>query len=214
MNNIKGVIFDMDGILLDSESISDITWERAGKDFNIPMTIRILDKCRGSNKHDIIETLKNEFGQDFDANAFLAKTGEYYWQIEEENGISLMPYVKEILEYLQPHYRLALASSTGGISVAKQLTKTQIISYFDKRITGDMVTHSKPDPEIYLKACEIVGLKPEECVAIEDSPNGIRSAAAAGLTAIMVPDRIKPDEELKKLCFKVIPSLKGLEEIL
>lgn len=212
--NIKGVIFDMDGILLDSESISDITWEKAGKDFSIPMTIETLDSCRGSNKNDIICKLKEKFGQNFDAVAFLTKTGEYFWQIEEERGIPLMPYVKEILEYLQPEYELALASSTGGPSVTKHLTKTGIISYFEKRITGDMVTHSKPDPEIYLKACQLVGLKPEECVAIEDSPNGIKSAAAAGMKVIMVPDRMKPTEELGKICYRIIPSLKELKDIL
>lgn len=214
MNNIKGVVFDMDGILLDSESISDITWEKAGKDFNIPMTVEVLDTCRGSNKHDIMEKLKKLYGQNFDANAFLAKTGEYFWQIEEEKGVPLMPYVKEILEYLQPKYKIALASSTNGPSVTKHLTKTGLLPYFNNRLTGDMVTHSKPDPEIYLRACQLIGLKPEECVAIEDSPNGIKSAYAAGMQVIMVPDRMKPTAELEKICFKIIPSLKGLEEIL
>jgi len=214
MKNIKGIIFDMDGVLLDSESISDITWEKAGKDFNIPMTVEVLDTCRGSNKHDIMEKLKKLYGQNFDANGFLARTGEYFWQIEEESGVPLMPYVKEILEYLSGKYKIALVSSTGGVSVTKHLTKTGIVSYFEKRITGDMVTHSKPDPEIYLRACELVGLKPEECVAVEDSPNGIKSAFAAGMKVIMVPDRMKPTPELEKMCYRIIPSLKNLEELL
>lgn len=214
MNEIKGIVFDMDGVLIDSESISDITWDKAAKDFNIPMTIDILNSCRGSNKHDIMEILKKKFGQDFNAEAFLAKTGEYFWQIEEEKGVPLMPYVKEILEYLKPKYKITLASSTAGVSVTKHLTKTGLLPYFNTRITGDMVTHSKPDPEIYLKACELIGLKPEECIAIEDSLNGVRSGFAAGLKTIMIPDRIAPTEEIKPMCWKICNTLAELKDLL
>jgi len=214
MGKIKGIVFDMDGVLIDSESICDITWEMAGKDFNIPMTMDILNSCRGSNKQDIIEILKKTFGQDFDAQAYLDKTGEYFWQIEAEKGVPLMPFVKETLEYLSKKYKFALASSTREESVVKHLAKTGILEYFPNRMCGDMVTHSKPHPEIYKKACELIGLSPSECVAIEDSTNGIKSAYAAGMKAIMVPDRIQPTEEIKPLCWKICKSLEELQSIL
>lgn len=214
MSEIKGIIFDMDGVLLDSESISDITWELAGKDFKIPMTSEILNSCRGSNKEDIMSKLKNIYGSDFDSNAFLERTGKYFWQIEEEKGIPLLPYAKEILAYLQPKYKIALASSTRGESVTRHLTKTGLIQFFDKRITGDMVEHSKPDPEIYLKACDLINLKPEECIAIEDSLNGIKSSFSAGLRTIMIPDRIQPTEEIKPMCWKILNTLADLEKLL
>lgn len=214
MSEIKGIVFDMDGVLLDSESICDITWEKAGVDFKIPMTIGILNSCRGSNKHDIIEILKNTFGQDFDAEAYLDKTGEYFWQIEEAQGIPVMHYAKEILEYLSPKYKIALASSTRGESVTKHLTKTGLIQYLENRVTGDMVVHSKPDPEIYLRACELIGLKPEECVAVEDSMNGIKSAYAAGMKTIMVPDRVQPTVEIKPMCWKICSTLEALKDLL
>ncbi len=214
MSEIVGIVFDMDGVLIDSESVSDITWEAAGRDFNIPMTIDILNSCRGSNKEDITCILKNEFGPDFNAKAFLEKTGEYFWKIEEEKGIPLMPYAQEILEYLQPKYEIALASSTRGESVTRHLEKNGLIKFFSKRITGDMVEHSKPDPEIYLRACKLLELKPENCIAIEDSFNGIKSAFTAGLKTIMIPDRIQPTEEIKPMCWKILNTLADLEKLL
>lgn len=211
---IKGIIFDMDGVLIDSESISDITWSLAAKDFNYPVSMEILNECRGTNKQDTYQIMKKHFGDEFPTEAFFKKTSEYFWKIDEEQGIPLMPFVKECLEYLSGKYELALASSTRQVSVEKLLTKNEIIDYFPRRMCGDMVTHSKPHPEIYQKACQLLGLKPEECAAVEDSPNGIKSAVAAGLKVIMVPDRIKPTEEIIPLCWKISNSLAELKTYL
>lgn len=211
MSQIKGFVFDMDGVILDSESISDITWEQAAKEFNVQMTKEILNSCRGSNKNDILAKLSKIYGSDFDSEAFLNRTGVLFSQIETEKGIPLLPYAKEILSYLKPKYKIALASSTKGSTVQRQLQNCGVISFFEERITGEMVTHSKPNPEIYLMACKAIGLKPEECVAVEDSFNGIRSASAAGLCTIMVPDKVQPKKEIEILCWKVLKSLKEIE---
>jgi HAD superfamily hydrolase (TIGR01509 family) len=215
MKNIKAVIFDMDGILLDSETICDKTWQMALKDFNLIDNNDTINKCRGTNKTDTILILKQYFGQDFNAENFLTKTSEYFHKIEFEQGISLMPYAKEILKYLkEKNYRIALASSTRYESVKRQLTNAGIIDYFETITTGDMVTHSKPNPEIYQKAIKSLNLKPEECIAIEDSPNGIKSAFAANLKVIMIPDKIQPTEEIKQIIEKIYPNLNYLKEIL
>ena len=213
-SNIKAVIFDMDGVLLDTESMSDKTWAMAAKEFNVAVTADALNRCRGSNKEDIIAILKEMYGNDFDAENFLCATGKYFHELEFSTGIPLMHYAKEILEYLKPKYRLALASSTSGPSVHRQLKNAGLIQYFVQMVTGDMVTHSKPNPEIYLRAASSIGISPENCLAIEDSPNGIRSASAAGMKVIMVPDMIKPTAELEKLCWKVLPSLEELKSVL
>ena len=215
MKKIKAVIFDMDGILLDSETICDKTWQMALKDFNLIDKNDTINKCRGTNKTDTILILKQYFGQDFNAENFLTKTSEYFHKIEFEQGIPLMPYAKEILKYLkEKNYRIALASSTRYESVKRQLTNAGIIDYFETITTGDMVTHSKPNPEIYQKAIKSLNLKPEECIAIEDSPNGIKSAFAANLKVIMIPDKIQPTEEIKQMTEKIYPNLNYLKEIL
>lgn len=214
MNNIKAIIFDMDGVILDSESISDITWRKAAGEKGYSVNNEILNACRGSNKNDTIQTLKKYYGADFDSEAFLERTSELFLEIEEKEGIPLLPYAKEILEYLKPRYRLALASSTRGPTVERQLQAAGVIDFFETRTTGEMVVHSKPDPEIYLMACKSIGVNPDECAAIEDSLNGIRSAHAAGLHPLMVIDKVQPTEEIKKMCEHIFDSLDGLKTIL
>ena len=211
---MKGIIFDMDGVILDSETISDRTWRIAAKEKGLEINDRILNSCRGTNKNDSMAILKIHYGKVFDSAAFLERTSELFHQIEESEGIPLMHYAKEILEYLKSRYILALASSTRGVTVERQLRTAGVIDFFETRTTGDMVIHSKPDPEIYLMACKSVGLKPSECYAIEDSLNGIKSAYAAGLKPIMVIDKIQPTDEIRKMCVAVFDSVEELIEIL
>ena len=214
MENIKAIIFDMDGVILDSESISDITWRKAAEEKGLTVNDEILNACRGSNKNDTIQTLKKYYGSDFDSEAFLERTSILFHEIEEKDGIPLLPYAKEILAYLKTRYRLALASSTRGPTVERQLRAAGVIDFFETRTTGEMVEHSKPNPEIYLMACKSIGMNPEDCVAIEDSLNGIRSAYAAGLKPIMVIDKVQPTEEIKKMCCNIFNSLDGLKTVL
>ena len=210
----KAIIFDMDGVILDSETICDKTWAITQKEMGVTTDKDYINMCRGTNHNDTLQILCQVFGADFDAEKFLQRSIELFKQIEETDGIPLMPYAKEILEYLKPKYTLALASSTSGRAVKRQLTNAGVIDYFKTRTTGEQVVHSKPDPEIYLMACRSIGLDPAECVAVEDSPNGIKSAHAAGIPVIMVPDKIKPTPELEAMCWKICPSLKSLAEFL
>lgn len=204
----------MDGVILDSEGISDITWDKAAKDFNIKMTTEILNSCRGSNKNDILSNLSKIYGLDFDAESFLAKTGVYFSEIEKTKGIPLMPYAKETLQKLKPHYKIALASSTKGESVRRELSSNAVLDFFEPIISGELVTHSKPNPEIYLLACKKLGFSTKDCIAVEDSFNGIRSAHSAGLFTVMIPDKIAPTPEISALCDKIFPSLKDFSDFL
>lgn len=215
-NNITAIVFDMDGVLLDTETISDRTWLIAGSEYGIAEEkIRLLmHKCMGTNKQDTNKIIKQELGQDFPSDTFLQRTSQLFFKIESEEGIQLMPYVKEALDYLSSKYIVCLASSTRKEHVTRQLTNLGLIKYFKTITTGDMVKHSKPEPEIYLLACSSIGVEPKNCIAIEDSPNGIKSAHKAGLTTIMVPDKIKPTEELKPYINYICKSLQEVVELL
>lgn len=216
MNKIKAVIFDMDGVILDSESVCDRTWEIASEELNLDpqKAMEAIDACRGTNKEDTKKILLDYFGNDFDVEKFLQRTSELFYEIEAEGGLKLMPYAKEALEYLHSKYTLALASSTRGPVVERQLTNAGVIHFFKTRTTGEMVEHSKPDPEIYLMACKSIGLEPEECAAIEDSPNGVKSACAARIKTILIPDRSKPSEEIIRMSWKTLSDLSEISTIL
>lgn len=214
MRSIDAVIFDMDGVLLDSETISDRTWLTVAQQTGVDNIEKLIADCRGQNARDTIAHLHECCGKLFDAESFIMRTTDLFYQIETTEGIPLMKGAKAALDCLSKKYRLALASSTDGVAVQRQLENAGLLSYFETRTTGNMVTHSKPDPEIYRMACASLGLQPNRCCAVEDSPNGIRSAHAAGLLCVMVPDKIQPDDEMRALADYIIPSLEKICDVL
>ncbi len=218
-NIIEAVVFDMDGVLLDTESMSDRNWFEAAAEMGISKAdiSDALNVCRGSNSRWIEEELDRRFGTlpGFTGAAFLRRTGELFHELEVNEGIPLKKGAAEILAYLKKRgYPLALASSTKGEAVKRQLRNAGLIDFFNVIITGDMVKKSKPDPEIYLTACSKLGVPPEECAGVEDSLNGVRSTAAAGMFAIMVPDMVQPTEDIKLLLFRLCKDLLELKDFL
>ncbi len=212
---IKGFVFDMDGVLLDTESVCDRTWELAAKDFGIKVedAMRIISLCRGTNKKTSREIILRELGSGFDVDSYMAATSSYFKKIEAEEGIATKPYARECLGVLKGKgYRLALASSTRQVVVEKQLKDVGLYDYFEYLICGDMVSNSKPDPEIYAVAVKNLGLTPSECIAVEDSLNGLKSGKAAGLSTIMVPDRVAPNSDTEKVSDFVFENLKEVAD--
>lgn len=214
-NDIKAVVFDMDGVLFDSERITRIMWRKAGEEYGIGDIETSVRDCTGSSRPDQWVYLKNKYGQDFPAKEFRERCSELFHSYVDLNGLPLMPYAGEILEYLsKKNYPLALASSTRKEAVHQELKDAGFFDYFDSIICGDEVAHSKPHPEIYSRACSNLGIESRFCVAIEDSPNGIRSAYGAGMKPIMIPDQIQPTEEIKKMLFRQCQSLEDLKTVL
>lgn len=155
------------------------------------------------------------YGEDFNYEGFRAKASDWFWDYIEKNGLPVKPGVRELLDWLQKQgFRVGLASSTRRSTVLNHLEQAGIREYFSVIVTGDMVEHSKPRPDIYLLACDQLGTEPAQAYAIEDSPNGIRSAYAAGMTPLMVPDMIAPDEEMVRLSRKVFRDLSEVLEFL
>lgn len=214
---IKAVVFDMDGVLLDSETISLRTWNLAAQEFCIPGIESVAKKSMGMSDSDIIASLDEFFmreGFPVKGAHFLARTTELFSLLEEKEGLPLMPYARQAVDYMKSKYTVALASSTRKEAVCRQLKAAGLLEKFETITTGDMVKKSKPSPEIYLLACNSIGIRPEECVAIEDSPNGIRSACGAGLVPIMVPNGIVPVDEVEHLCWRVCGDLHDVMSIL
>lgn len=162
----------------------------------------------GLNVNDSRQIIKKAYGEDFDYPHFRRLTAEWFQKYIEKNGLPVKPGVREILRWLKESgYAVGLASSTGEKAVRSHLQLTGLSDYFSVVVTGDMVEHSKPLPDIYLLACGKLGVEPAQAYAIEDSPNGIRSAHAAGMRPVMVPDMIAPDEEMRRLSYVILRDL-------
>ena len=131
---------------------------------------------------------------------FINSTREYVYDYYDKNGVPKKEGLDEILKYLKEKgYKIAVASSSRRQSVIHHLKDANIEDYFDAIISGDMIKRSKPKPDIYLEAAKVLNVRPKDCYALEDSPNGIKSAKNANMTTVMIPDLIKPNEELKKM---------------
>lgn len=215
LTNIKAVVFDMDGVLIDSESICDEIWVRLADEMNLPDIEDAIRENRGCNTDLMAVQLKARYGKDFNCPKFFEDFSVYFHEVEFTKGIPLLPQVRETLEYLKGKgYKLALSTSTRRVTATRQLKAVNIYDFFDVWTFGDEIKNSKPAPDIYLKAAKELGIAPEFCVGVEDSPNGIKSCHAAGYVPVMIPDRIEPTEEIKKLCYKIGKPVSILKEIL
>lgn len=202
------VVFDMDGILFDTERLCQDSWLAVAEEKGLPGMAEIFPQCIGLNANDSRRIVMNAYGEDFDYEGFREQASVWFWDYIEKNGLPMKPGVRELLDWLKENgWTVGLASSTRRSSVLNHLEQAGIRGYFSTVITGDMVEHSKPQPDIYLMACRELGADPEETYAIEDSPNGIRSAHAAGMTPLMVPDMIAPDEEMRRLSSCIFKDL-------
>jgi len=205
---MKAVVFDMDGVLFDTERLCLESWSSVAKQHGIQGMEEVFSQCIGLNANDTKELVEKVLGKDCPYEEFQEEASQWFWETIEREGLPLKEGVKKLLPYLQQTgYQIGLASSTRYDSVISHLKQAELIDYFSVIVTGDMIEHSKPRPDIYLLACRKLNVEPEEAYAIEDSPNGIRSASAAGMKPIMVPDMIAPDEEMKELSFLICEDL-------
>ena len=205
---IKGAIFDMDGLMLDTEKLYLRFWKEAAADFGYDMHDEHVFAIRSMARKYSIPKLKSFFGEDFPTEEVRAHRTELMNKYVEENGFEVKKGLFELLDYLKSSGRkMAVATATPRERTVKYLSIIGAADYFSAMICGDMVHSGKPDPETYLTAAEKLGLAPQECAALEDSPNGIRSAHSAGCKAIMIPDMTQPDDELAPLLSAVYTSL-------
>lgn len=211
----KGVILDMDGLMLDTEKLLAKYWIQAAREAGFPMKPEHVLGIRSLAAEYAEPALRGIFGEGFDYAAIRARRRQLTAAHLQKFGIEKKPGLDELLGYLKKSGRkIAAATATDRERTTLYLEKVNVLPYFDVLVCGDMVTRGKPDPEIYQKACRELGLLPEECMALEDSPNGIRSAWAAGCRAVMVPDLSEPEEDVKKLLYACVPDLSGVTEML
>ncbi len=207
--SVEAVVLDMDGLMLDTESIYKRAWQRAAVDCGHIIDDDFYSTLIGQPTDACESAIVERYGPEFPLPAFRLRWTQL-WRTEVENsGIPRKPGLGELLAFLgTQQIPIGIATSSDRQFTALSLRAAGLEDRFDQIITGDEVTNGKPAPDIYLEAANRLGVLPEHSVAIEDSDVGALAASAAGMIPIIVPDLNAPSPEARSVAFRVLPSLR------
>lgn len=212
---IRAIICDVDGTLLDTERIYMKAWKQAGKELGYDVTDEVLMATRAVNRKDAAVIFETGIGNGFSYEKTWKERVRIAEEMIEKESPILKKGVKELFVIAgEKGLHLAVASSTGREKTVDHLQKNGILDRFEVIIGGDMITRGKPAPDIFLKAAEELHVDPSECAVLEDSAAGIRSAKAAGMYPILIPDVVPANDETRALSYAVLGSLFEIEPVI
>ena len=208
MKDYKAVVFDMDGVIFDSERAIMGCWIELADKYNLENIEKAFLSCTGTTAVRTREIMLETYGENFPYDEYAKESSRMFHERYDNGKLPIKSGVFELLNYLKKNgKKIALASSTRRESVINELRDANLIDYFDEIVTGDMVSKSKPAPDIFLKAVEKLGIEAKDAYAIEDSYNGIKSAYGGNLRPIMVPDLLPANAEMTQMSEVILPSL-------
>lgn len=209
---IKGVIFDMDGLMFDTERLSKQGWLAAAEQLDYPITEEMIDHIRGTNTAYSKQLFLETYGTAVDYDLARKARTDYVNEIIHKKGVPIKKGLKELLSYLNNnHIPCAVATSTHRKLATEYLKMAGVYDSFTEVIFGDEVSRGKPDPEIFLKAADKLGVSPKECIVLEDSPHGIRAGFAAGASVVAIPDLTPITGEMRSL---TVACCNDLEQVI
>ena len=207
-------MFDMDGTLFDTEKHYQWAWRKAIADAGYELDASEVLKLRSLGAPYNVAQFQEWFGEEVDYRAIRQERVDLMKDMLAHE-IPLKPQVPQTLEKLrQMGYSMAVVTATAQEQAVSNLKLAGLLPFFDHVISASMVKRGKPAPDVYLYACEVLGVQPENCYAVEDSPNGVMSAHAAGCRTIMIPDLSQPDAELSRLLYRKLDTFGELINIL
>lgn len=208
MKRFEAVIFDMDGLLIDSEQLALEAFEVTCTHYGIEGLESAVHACIGTNAQKTREILTPHLEPAVSYTEFREHWEAHYQAAIHSDRLQTKPGAQQLLAHLANlKIPTGLATSSGKEKAKGKLHRTGLIDYFSVIVGGDEVTHSKPDPEIYLKAAEQLAADPKTCLALEDSENGVKAAHAAGMHVIQIPDLIPPSDQLRTLGHLILECL-------
>ena len=205
--NVIAVIFDMDGLLIDSERIALSVFQRTCEDFALGNQFDLYIKVLGTNKATAEAIIDECLPSFVNRNEFAACFEERY-STETRTAVPLLKGVVNLLDYLEANnIPKAVATSTDTDRALEKLEKSGILHRFSTVTGGDQIVNGKPSPDIYLKAAASIAVDPLRCLALEDSPNGVKAGLSANMHVIQIPQIIEPDAATKALGHLVLEDL-------
>lgn len=218
MGSSKGgqaVLFDMDGVIFDSERLVIDCWKVVADKYGIPDIETVCYQCMGLTYEATEQVYRRRYGDAYPYERYKQEVSDLFHARYDGGRLPTKTGVREILAWLQERrIPVALASSTRLASVRQELGEAGLLPFFQVVKGGDDVVHGKPAPDIFLLAAKQLGCDPAACYVLEDSPNGIRAAAAAGMHPVMVPDLQEPDEEMRRLAEVILRDLREAQAYL
>jgi beta-phosphoglucomutase len=210
---INAVVFDMDGLMLDTEPIYKATWQQASAELGFELDDQFYSRFTGRTSADCERELVRRFGTDFPMSRFRERWQELWRLSIEDGGISTKTGLPEFLSFVKDEALLsAVATSTEANLAEFSLRNAGIAHRFDALVSGDQIARGKPAPDIYLEAARRLGCDPVECVALEDSDAGVLAASAAGMVTVCIPDLKPPSDEAAAAAARVLASLNEARE--
>lgn len=206
--SIELVIFDMDGLMFDTEKISYESWVKAGERFGYAISMDVFHQTIGANLERTIEIYKRHFGDAFPTDEIITERAKISDDIVTAKGVPVKPGLTALLDHLRAnHIRCAVATSTSRKRANKLLELSGVKGYFDCIVCGDEVKRSKPDPEIFLKVCKTLNLSPKVTMVLEDSEAGIEASYKGGMLPVLIPDIKQPSRQSLARAYKVLEDL-------
>jgi HAD superfamily hydrolase (TIGR01509 family) len=212
---IDAVIFDMDGLMFDTERVAMRAWKQTFLDLGFILTDKLNAAMVGRNEHDSNAIITAAMGPAFPVERCRTMANTLYVRLLESEGVPIKPGLIGLLDFLERKViPAAVATSTQRFLAMRKLKLAGLESRFKAVVAGDEIPRGKPEPDLFLATARLLDCVPDRCVVLEDSPAGIRAAHAAGMIPVMVPDLIPPDETLRSLAYAVVPGLDGAQKII
>lgn len=205
---IKAIIFDMDGLMIDSERVTFECYQERLKDMNLTMDEEFYKTLLGKPIKGIYQRFYDVYGNDFPIENVIQDVHQLMAERFETEGVAVKKGLVELLHYLKDNnYKTIVATSSNRDRVDKILAQAKITEFFDDSICGDEVTKGKPNPEVFLKSCQKLGVNVDEAIVLEDSEAGIQASYDANIKVICIPDMKYPEKQYKEKTFKILKDL-------